>query len=281
LKPSLAQQRHGGRRAALREIAAVVRQKLQDAVSWHITRVSTTRSAQRIPQVRRYFSAKVLCTANCRGAVSEYVRHNPDAVMERNGLTCGARHRALAMRGCCTISGSSCARDVAQPRLAAAVRPCSARTNWPAHLPPAWPMTCPRAGAYRFFGGLTLALCCTSAKTAKSLAPRVLADEVAIAGVDSNGASSPKKSIRTGPLGQVIGQARRQMSGQFVRAEHGLYRRGEPRLRDVTAQLEPEIVQHPRIAEGTMPGPQVRPFRSITASRLCRTYSGKTGAATV
>ncbi len=63
-----------------------------------------------------------------------------------------------------------------------------------------------------------------------------------------------EKSIRPRPFGQVIDQTRRQVGGQFVRAEQRLYRRGEARFRDVTAQLEPEVVEHSRVAQGTMPG---------------------------
>ncbi len=47
-------------------------------------------------QAQLEFSAQVLCTVKLsRRLFPEYARHNLDAVMERNGLTCGARHRAL------------------------------------------------------------------------------------------------------------------------------------------------------------------------------------------
>ena len=52
------------------------------------------------------FSAKVLCTVKLsRRLFPEHVRHNLDAVMERHGLACSARHRALGDARCSGTSG--------------------------------------------------------------------------------------------------------------------------------------------------------------------------------
>src|ERR1700731_1293939 len=69
------------------------------------------------------FSAKVLCTVKLsRRLFPQYVRHNLDAVMERNGLTCGARHRALGDARVIHDFWRKLCLDLDEPRLAAAVR---------------------------------------------------------------------------------------------------------------------------------------------------------------
>src|ERR1035438_1404460 len=79
------------------EIAAVVRQKLQGAVFVaHNARFDYSFLRSEFLKSDRNFSAQILCTVKLsRRLFPEYARHNLDAVMERNGLTCGARHRAL------------------------------------------------------------------------------------------------------------------------------------------------------------------------------------------
>ena len=79
------------------EIAAVVLEKLRDAVFVaHNARFDYSFLRSEFRQADVNFSAKVLCTVKLsRRLFPEYPRHNLDAVMERNGFTCGARHRAL------------------------------------------------------------------------------------------------------------------------------------------------------------------------------------------
>jgi DNA polymerase-3 subunit epsilon len=100
------------------------------------------------------FSAQVLCTVKLsRRLFPEYARHNLDAVMERNGLTCDARHRALGDARVLHEFWRKLRRNVAAPRLAAAVHTILGAYRLPAHLPPDLADEMPEGpGAYRFFG---------------------------------------------------------------------------------------------------------------------------------
>ncbi len=62
-----------------------------------------------------------------------------------------------------------------------------------------------------------------------------------------------EKAVHPRRLGQLIGQFGRQVIGQFRDGEHALHRRVEHRLRHLAPQFAPEIAQHARIAQGTMP----------------------------
>ena len=103
------------------EIAALVRRKLQGAVFVaHNARFDYSFLRSEFHKTDMSFSAKVLCTVKLsRRLFPEYARHNLDAVMERNGLTCGARHRALGDARVLHDFWFKLRRDVAQPRLAA------------------------------------------------------------------------------------------------------------------------------------------------------------------
>jgi DNA polymerase-3 subunit epsilon len=137
------------------EIAAVVRQKLQGAVFVaHNARFDYSFLRSEFLKAEMSFSAQVLCTVKLsRRLFPEYVRHNLDAVMERNGLTCGARHRALGDARVLHDFWLKLRRDVAEPRLAAAVQTVLGAHKLPAHLPPGLADDLPEGpGAYRFFG---------------------------------------------------------------------------------------------------------------------------------
>jgi DNA polymerase-3 subunit epsilon len=137
------------------EIAASVRQKLQGAVFVaHNARFDYSFLRSEFHKSDMDFSAKVLCTVKLsRRLFPEYVRHNLDAVMERNGLTCGARHRALGDARVIHDFWSKLLREVAEPRLAAAVQTVLGAHKLPAHLPPGLADDLPEGpGAYRFFG---------------------------------------------------------------------------------------------------------------------------------
>jgi DNA polymerase-3 subunit epsilon len=137
------------------EIAAVVRQKLQGAVFVaHNARFDYSFLRSEFLKADMSFSAKVLCTVKLsRRLFPEYVRHNLDAVMERNGLTCGARHRALGDARVLHDFWFKLRRDVAEPRLVAAVQTVLGAHQLPAHLPPGLADDLPEGpGAYRFFG---------------------------------------------------------------------------------------------------------------------------------
>jgi DNA polymerase-3 subunit epsilon len=137
------------------EIAAVVRQKLQGAVFVaHNARFDYSFLRSEFLKSDMNFSAKVLCTVKLsRRLFPEYARHNLDAVMERNGLTCGARHRALGDARVLHDFWFKLRRDVAEPRLAAAVQTVLGAHKLPAHLPPGLADDLPEGpGVYRFFG---------------------------------------------------------------------------------------------------------------------------------
>jgi DNA polymerase-3 subunit epsilon len=137
------------------EIAAVVRQKLQGAVLVaHNARFDYSFLRSEFLKSEMNFSAKVLCTVKLsRRLFPEYARHNLDAVIERNGLTCDARHRALGDARVLHDFWFKLRRDVAESRLAAAVQTVLGAHKLPAHLPPGLADDLPEGpGVYRFFG---------------------------------------------------------------------------------------------------------------------------------
>jgi hypothetical protein len=60
------------------------------------------------------------------------------------------------------------------------------------------------------------------------------------------------ESIHARTLRHLIDEAGRQVSGQLVGADRCLHGGGEPVLGNFAQQLEPEVVQHPGIAQGAM-----------------------------
>src|SRR5882762_734006 len=137
------------------EIAGTVREKLQGAVFVaHNARFDYSFLRSEFLRSDLNFSAKVLCTVKLsRRLFPEFVRHNLDAVMERNGLTCGARHRALGDARVLRDFWVKLRREVHEPRLAAAVQTVLGAHKLPAHLPPGLADDLPEGlGVYRFFG---------------------------------------------------------------------------------------------------------------------------------
>jgi DNA polymerase III subunit epsilon len=137
------------------EIAALVRQKLQGALFVaHNARFDYAFLRSEFLKLDAHFAAKVLCTVKLsRRLFPEFVRHNLDAVMERNGLTCGARHRALGDARVLHDFWFKLRREVPEPRLAAVLRTLLGGHQWPAHLPPDLADELPEGpGVYRFFG---------------------------------------------------------------------------------------------------------------------------------
>lgn len=137
------------------EIAQSVREKLGGALFVaHNARFdySFLRSAFR--NVQMDFGARVLCTVKLsRRLFPQYVRHNLDAVMERNGLACAARHRALGDAKVLHEFWDKLRREVDPTRLAAAVRTILGAHKLPAHLPEGLADELPEGpGVYRFYG---------------------------------------------------------------------------------------------------------------------------------
>jgi DNA polymerase-3 subunit epsilon len=100
------------------------------------------------------FSAKVLCTVKLsRRLFPEFPRHSLDAVMERHGLTCAARHRALGDARVLGDFWRKLRQEVAEERLAAEAQLVLGAHKLPAHLPPELADELPEGpGVYRFFG---------------------------------------------------------------------------------------------------------------------------------
>ena len=137
------------------EIARIVRQKLRGAVFVaHNARFDYSFLRSEFLKSEIDFSAKVLCTVKLsRRLFPEFARHNLDAVMERNGLTCGARHRALGDAKVLHDFWFKLRREVDEPRLAAAVQAVLGAHQLPAYLPAGLADELPEGpGVYRFFG---------------------------------------------------------------------------------------------------------------------------------
>jgi DNA polymerase-3 subunit epsilon len=136
-------------------IAAMVREKLRGAVFVaHNARFDYAFLRSEFLKSDLSFSTEVLCTVKLsRRLFPEFARHNLDAVIKRNGLTCSARHRALGDAKVLHDFWFKLRRELPQPRLAAAVQTVLGAQRLPAHLPAGLADELPEGpGAYRFFG---------------------------------------------------------------------------------------------------------------------------------
>jgi DNA polymerase III subunit epsilon len=137
------------------DIAATVRDKLQGAVFVaHNARFDYSFLRSEFLKADMRFSAKVLCTVKLsRRLFPEFPRHNLDAVMQRNGLTCRARHRALGDAQVIHEFWCKLRRELPEQELAATVHAILGAHSLPAHLPPSLADDLPEGpGVYRFFG---------------------------------------------------------------------------------------------------------------------------------
>ncbi len=137
------------------EIAAVVREKLEGAVFVaHNARFDYSFLRSEFRRIERRFSAKVLCTVKLsRRLFPEEPRHNLDAVMQRHGLACGARHRALGDARVLWDFWRKLRADLTETELAKAVHALLGANALPAHLPAELADELPDGpGVYRFFG---------------------------------------------------------------------------------------------------------------------------------
>jgi DNA polymerase-3 subunit epsilon len=137
------------------EIAGLVRQKLQGALFVaHNARFDHSFLRGEFSRSQLEFAPKVLCTVKLsRRLFPEHARHNLDAVMERHGLNCSARHRALGDARVLHDLWFKLLREVPEPRLAAAVQAAIGSHKLPAHLPPGLVDEVPEGpGVYRFYG---------------------------------------------------------------------------------------------------------------------------------
>jgi DNA polymerase-3 subunit epsilon len=102
----------------------------------------------------RKFSAKTLCTVRLsRRLYPEHPRHNLDSVIERHGIQCRARHRALGDADALWQFLRAAAADHGSDILAVAARQVAKRTALPPHLERSAIDAVPEApGVYLFYG---------------------------------------------------------------------------------------------------------------------------------
>ena len=111
--------------------------------------------AREFRRAELHFSANVLCTVKLsRRLFPEHPRHNLDAVMERHGLTCSARHRALGdARVLRDFWFKLRARTAGDGAGRGARKPCSARQSCRRICRADLADELPEGpGVYRFFG---------------------------------------------------------------------------------------------------------------------------------
>ncbi|MGA2707345.1 MAG: exonuclease domain-containing protein [Steroidobacteraceae bacterium] len=137
------------------ELAPIVRAKLDGAVFVaHNARFDYSFLRSEFRRVETHFSAKVLCTVKLsRRLFPDQLRHNLDAVMQRHGLQCAARHRALGDARVLWDFWRKLRADLPEARLAAAVQALLGANALPAYLPPELADELPEGpGVYRLFG---------------------------------------------------------------------------------------------------------------------------------
>lgn len=137
------------------EVAALVLEKLQGAVFVaHNARFDYSFLRSEFRRLDVPFSAKTLCTVKLsRRLFPEHARHNLDAVMQRHGLRCSARHRALGDARVLHDLWCKLRREIPLPTLSAAANSVLAAPKLPDQLPPDLADELPEGpGVYRFFG---------------------------------------------------------------------------------------------------------------------------------
>jgi DNA polymerase-3 subunit epsilon len=138
------------------DIAAEVFEKLSGAVFVaHNARFDHGFLHREFLRVNVQLTVPVLCTVKLsRRLFPQYVRHNLDSVMERHGIICSARHRALGDALVLRDLWRKLEHEVAPRELsAAAAQSMLGFPKLPAHLPPELADELPDGhGVYRFFG---------------------------------------------------------------------------------------------------------------------------------
>ena len=137
------------------DIAALVRDKLRGAVFVaHSARFDYSFLRSEFRRLDLPFSAKVLCTVKLsRRLFPQFAHHNLDALMERHGLSCSARHRALGDARVLHEFWRKLRLEVAEQVLDATVKTLldgpKLSDNLPAELADELPEG---PGVYRFYG---------------------------------------------------------------------------------------------------------------------------------
>jgi len=138
------------------DIAADVFERLAGAVFVaHNARFDHAFLHRELKRADLQLDVPVLCTVKLsRRLFPQYVRHNLDAIIERHGISCTARHRALGDALVLHALWLKLEAQVALTTLAAAAaRSMLELPALPAHLPPELADELPeKPGVYRFFG---------------------------------------------------------------------------------------------------------------------------------
>jgi DNA polymerase III subunit epsilon len=138
------------------DIATLLWEKLAGAtLAAHNARFDYSFLRSEFLKLGMHFSAPALCTVKLsRRLFPEHARHNLDAVMERHGLSCSARHRALGDAQVLRDFWFKLKGEIPAPELDAAwARSLLGVYKLPAHLPPGLADELPEGpGAYRFIG---------------------------------------------------------------------------------------------------------------------------------
>ncbi|MDP9064624.1 MAG: exonuclease domain-containing protein [Pseudomonadota bacterium] len=137
------------------EIAALVLDKLHGVVFVaHNARFDYAFLRTEFKRLNIDFSSDVLCTVKLsRRLFPEFARHNLDSVMQRHGLICTARHRALGDARVLVDFWTALRATVAAPKLGSIARLVVGLNRLPAHLPPHLADELPEGpGVYRLYG---------------------------------------------------------------------------------------------------------------------------------
>jgi DNA polymerase III subunit epsilon len=138
------------------DIAPTLLEKLRGAVFVaHNARFDYSFLRSEFLKAGLHFSATAMCTVKLsRRLYPEHVRHNLDALMERHGITCSARHRALGDAQVLRDFWFKLRREIPDAVLAAAgTQSVLAVAKLPGALPPELADELPEgSGVYRFFG---------------------------------------------------------------------------------------------------------------------------------
>ncbi len=138
------------------DLAATVFDKLQGAVFIaHNARFDHSFLRSEFRRTGLVYSPRALCTVKLsRRLFPEHARHNLDAVIERHGLSCSARHRALGDARVLYDLWQKLRAEIPEAQFtAAATQSMLAAPKLPACLPPELADELPDTpGVYRYFG---------------------------------------------------------------------------------------------------------------------------------
>jgi DNA polymerase-3 subunit epsilon len=138
------------------DLAATVFEKLRGAVFIaHNARFDHSFLRTEFRKAGIAYSTEALCTVKLsRRLFPEHVRHNLDVVIERHGLICSARHRALGDARVLWDLWNKLRQEIpAEVFAAAAAHAALSHPKLPAQLPPGLADELPESpGVYRFYG---------------------------------------------------------------------------------------------------------------------------------